>query len=171
MNEIELIGKEINNLFLIFGRDISKEMLKAWTRELIERGYNYELIKTACNLVSTDPDIEPYNLTIATLISKVQKTDDQAAIEAYNDVACQLSRGKYDTKSFDDKTYFAVKSIGGMERLGQCGYDEVPFLKRDFIDAYKSCSKEYKRQDAIGQSNNPKVIKLMDHIKKSLNND
>lgn len=93
---------------------------------------------------------------IAEFVEAIEGNIDERAIEAWDEAmnAC-VKYGPYRSVSFEDEAINRAVNhiVGGWDKINNCGLDELVWVKKEFLSAYKAyAGKELARTRLIGIS-------------------
>ncbi len=140
---LTLCAKWMTGFSEIYGREVTKEMIRLYSELLAD--ISIETLEIALRLASQSCTRFP---TVADIRGQVQKqvvAEDQMHAEmAWDLVQRILSKHWHPDIGFhsnppeiDGPTEHALRQVGGYRRLNETPVDNLNFIRRDFLEAFK----------------------------------
>lgn len=122
----------------LYGKDLSKPALALWWELLAD--YPIEDVERGVRACMRSPDHGQFMPKPADVIRAIEGTSADRAVLAWGRVVEAMRLvGAYRSVAFDDiAIHAAVQDLGGWAHLCRQGLDEMPFLQKRFVDAYKA---------------------------------
>lgn len=132
----------------VYNKKLSKTMLALYFAAV--EPLSVQEMHSACNNHVQDSERGQYFPKPADLFYQHKKlkpqmlTEKEQAILAWPDVMTAITNyGKPNQPELDDRTAHSIKIIGGLSALSLKTYEELIWVKKDFIEAYEINCKSY----------------------------
>lgn len=79
----------------------------------------------------------------------LQGSNNLQAVEEWESVVLMASRGERDLSKFCSPTQRAIHLIGGMRRIEMATEDQLPWLKKEFVEHWKDTEKTESISDTV----------------------
>ena len=102
--------------------------------------YDIEDFKKACRKITTTR-VYPTMPKIAEFVEAIEGSVDERAVEAWDEAMNACAKyGPYRSVSFEDEAINRAIShiVGGWDKINNCGLDELVWVKKEFLSAYKA---------------------------------
>ena len=102
--------------------------------------YDIEDFKKACRKITTTR-VYPTMPKIAEFVEAIEGSVDERAVEAWDEAMNACAKyGPYRSVSFEDEAINRAVShiVGGWDKINNCGLDELVWVKKEFLSAYKA---------------------------------
>lgn len=102
--------------------------------------YDIEEFKKACKKITTTR-VYPTMPKIAEFVEAIEGSIDERAVEAWDEAMNACAKyGPYRSVSFVDEAINRAVShiVGGWDKINNCGLDELVWVKKEFLSAYKA---------------------------------
>lgn len=102
--------------------------------------YDIEEFKKACRKITTTR-VYPTMPKIAEFVEAIEGSLEERAVEAWDEVMSSCAQyGPYRSVSFTDEAINRAVNhiVGGWDKINNCGLDELVWVKKEFLSAYKA---------------------------------
>jgi hypothetical protein len=115
----------------------------AWARFLDDEGFSVDNVRSCCRKAALDQNLDPYKFTIAKFMSyeKPSRTKDETAMMDWDMILSHARRGRTVVNNISEVGQAALKAIGGIKAIGDSDEKGLQFLRKNFLEAAKVCSK------------------------------
>lgn len=138
MIALDAFSKLITPMFKYYQREIPESVLLVWYKH-ISANLTYDEFKQAVEAAIVNHAFLP---TPAEFVALVKGSDDQNAADEWEKVLKAAARGSFDgLEPVSLVADEALKAIGGLHRLGMATEDRLPWLKKEFLESWKSARK------------------------------
>lgn len=102
--------------------------------------YDIEDFKKACRKITTTR-VYPSMPKIAEFVEAIEGSLEERAVEAWDEAMNACAKyGPYLSVSFEDEAINRAVNhiVGGWDKINNCGLDELVWVKKEFLSAYKA---------------------------------
>nr|DAP00340.1 MAG TPA: Loader and inhibitor of phage G40P [Caudoviricetes sp.] len=144
---------EFSKLIEYYEAQASKSLTMLYFENLAQ--YSLSDFAGACKKIIRDRTYQKMP-KIAEFVEAIEGSIDERAVEAWDEVMSSCAQyGPYRSVSFADEAINRAIShiVGGWDKINNCGLDELVWVKKEFLSAYKAYSgKELERTRLRGIS-------------------